>query len=210
MLPRVHCLAILTLAALLAAAKPATRPAVDLSTPRSALNTFADALQHGDVPTAMAVSLNDAVSTPLVETMVKFSGTQQKLLDAAAARWGEEVRHMVKPDFVSELQQLAETKVELQGPLARFTRDDPTPVLLRKSPEGWKVDARAMAKGVDVLQDMQAYNAMAVLEAEVTKEITSGKKRSMATVMKTLDRGWATMREVAKSSSPHATTTPSP
>jgi hypothetical protein len=197
MLRSVHCLGILTLALLLGAGQPATKPAIDLSTPQAALQTFAHALQRGDAATALAVTIHDAQRAPFIAAAAELCGQQHRLAEAVAARFSAAEAQGFESDDMHALLQLDAAKIHLNGDTATLSRSGGD-LTLRKGAEGWKLDINTLIPPQSVAQVVRGLPSMLRATAEITQQVKTGQYASAAEVE-------AALNTLLKASMPPAT-----
>jgi hypothetical protein len=164
----------LTLAALLGAAEPATKPVVDLSTPKAAVDTFAHALQRGDTATALAVTIPDAQHAPFITAFADCCGQEQRQAEAVAARFGAAAGRRYQSYAVRTLLRVRAAQIHLDGDRATLAGSD-IALTLRKTPEGWKVDGNAMVQGANVAKVTRLFARWAEINIEITQQVKAGR-----------------------------------
>jgi hypothetical protein len=200
----VHWIGILALAALLGAAGPATKPIVDLATPKAAVDTFAHAMQRGDVATALAASLVDARTAPFITAIVQGEGAQQALAEAAGARFGAAGRRTFRVLWSPRLLAIKASSVHRAGEWAIFA-GVPMPVILKKEPGGWKMDWPVMAQGQDVDRITRQGQERAQCAADLMREINAGQYQTAQQAERAL---LAKVAATTQPATPPATTAP--
>jgi hypothetical protein len=181
----VHWIGILTLAALLGAAEPATKPVVDLSTPQAALHTFAQAVRRGDTATALAVTIHDAQRAPFITAAAELCGQQHRLAEAVAARFSAAEAQRFESDDMHALLQVDAATIHLHGDTATLSRPGGD-LTLRKGAEGWKLDINTLIPPQAVAQVVRDLPSMLRATAEITQQVKVGRYASAAEVQAAL------------------------
>jgi len=169
-----------------ASTRPAsTRPsAPDLSTPRSAALTFADAMAREDAPAARSLCVGSQQDLDLVDAIVAAIKARQKLVVAARDKFGAAGASVAREEQTSVGQQMArdvaDAALKIEGDRATITPrgDREEPLKLRKVGEAWKMDMAAMlgSEGPDRIAN--TYRAMAKAYDQTAAEIQAGKYKT--------------------------------
>jgi hypothetical protein len=199
----------------------------DLSSPKAAAKTFADAVTAGDVARAKAVSTGNEKQTTILEAMVNLLGGMKKLEDAMIAKYGAEaVRAGKSPVSSAELQEsiqrLTEGDVKVTGDTAVITpkkKEGATPGqsepwTLRKSGSDWKVDLGSLTKEIEKSEDAPAQvdgmKAFAVMIQGMTAEVAAGKYRSVGEANQAISQSFMKMGAELAAKQQKATPQPNP
>jgi hypothetical protein len=150
----------------------------DLSTPKGAALTFANALVSGDNAAIRACSVGSDTEYKTLESLSTMVSAMKKLSDAAVEKFGKDnvITKGSNTDIAAEIEK---STAKEEGDTATIVNkdkpDDKNPMKLKKVGSDWKVDlAQTLPKdGVDMLSKMAP--AMAKVANEVTAEIKAGK-----------------------------------
>ncbi len=154
----------------------------DLSSPKSAIKTFVQALANGDVALAKASAIADDSQAQLIELMAKMTGSMKTLTDAATAKFGEEGETISgqKMKMEDNLKQIDDAKIEINGDEATIiSQDQKAPVTLRKVNGEWKVDIGSMPSVDRIAEAAPMINAMANAAGATTAEIKADKYKTI-------------------------------
>jgi hypothetical protein len=155
----------------------------DLSTPKAAAMSFADALQAGDVAAAKTAAVGDAQNQDLVSTLAEVAAQNAKLREAAKAKFGEEASKKIAKKMTSEelAKQLDEAEIKENGDTATITsKENPgNPLTLKKVDGQWKVDMLSGAAGAQTAQQLPLIKAFGTLMSELATEINDGKYKTV-------------------------------
>jgi predicted small lipoprotein YifL len=154
----------------------------DLSTPKAAVQSYADAISRGDVEAAKAtVTGGDA---QMIDTLASIMMSHKRLEDAAVAKFGEEGKSLVGNRSSAEdvNKWVADAEVKQEGDTATVApKDHSNPGLdLKKVGSEWKIDLSAtpgikeLPKMLPMLQKMNAAGD------ELASEISAGKYKTLA------------------------------
>lgn len=155
----------------------------DLSTPKAAVQSYADAIARGDAEAAKAtVTGGDA---QLIDTLASIMISHMRLEDAAVAKFGEEGKSLVTQNRSSAEdvnKWVSDAEVKQEGDRATVApKDHSNPGLdLKKVGSEWKIDLSAtpgikeLPKMLPMLQKMNAAGD------ELASEISAGKYKTLA------------------------------
>jgi hypothetical protein len=181
MLRRFYWIGVLTWATLLGAAGPATKPAVDLSTPKAVVDTFAHALQGSDAATVLAVAIHDEQRAPFITAWADLCHQQHQLAEAVAARFGAMEAKPFESVSVRTLLETDAAKIRIDGDRATLPRSVGD-LSLRKGPQGWKVDVNALVPPQSAAAATRGLLRWARATAEITQQVNAGRYASAAKV----------------------------
>ncbi len=150
----------------------------DLSTPKGAAQTFASAMESGDVETAKRASTG--ADPKMIETMAKAMGSMKKLKEAAISKFGDEGKRITSDSGDLDLtRKVNEAEEKIEGDTATLTTkgDMGTPMKLKKIDGSWKVDGSEMA-GPAAGMGIAMFEAAAKAADELANEISAGKYKT--------------------------------
>jgi hypothetical protein len=174
----------------------------DLSSPKAALTTLANALDQGDKEVAKAAIAGDAQQMKFVDGMVDLMKGMKELQTAAKEKYGSVPDEM--PGIDKMLAQVDQAEVKEEGDTATVTMPEekrpegapaPTPeesaasakareLKLKKVDGDWKLDAATLMQGQELTDEqLQQFNSMSKAASETAKEIKDGKYPDYQTAM---------------------------
>ncbi len=169
-------LALLLIAGFCAAAEP------DQSlTPKATAQAFAKALATGDAAGAKALTTNNPEDGEILEALTAMIASMKHLNQAAIAKFGpEEARRLVPRDPGDEMNKhFNEAEEKVEGDSATLTtKNDKTPLALKKVAGQWKVDISSMPDRSEVVQALPLFHAMAKSADTTAAEIADSKYKS--------------------------------
>lgn len=154
----------------------------DLSSPKSAIKTFVQALANGDVEMAKAAAISNDSQGQMIELMAKMTGGMKKLTDAATAKFGEAGEEITgqKMKMEDNLKQIDDAKIEVKGDEATIiSQDQKSPVTLKKVNGEWKVDIASMPNVDRIAEAAPMINAMANAASATTADINADKYKTV-------------------------------
>ena len=165
--------------------RPATMPAVDLSTPRGALRALNLAMTEGDVATITRLFLAPSPSDrQMVEADAEMSAALAALRRAAATAFGEDGAKTVTGDTAGgaadSIARIEAAEINVAGDTATVVyRDEKeTPFLLKKVANEWRVPVSDLGRPIDPealarrLADLEVQRRVVL---DIADEIRSGK-----------------------------------
>jgi hypothetical protein len=165
--------------------------ALDLSDPRKAAVSFTRALERGDAAIARQAAIYGGLEGDLVDAMAVLAQGITRLRAAATTRFGEDALHKIEPGAMPDVSsRLERADVKLDGDVATVTPTSGTsPMRLKKTADGWKVDIGALIRGSDVTRLIPTFKAMGESAGDVAAQIEGGKLASIDAARDALQQG---------------------
>jgi len=154
----------------------------DLSTPKAAVKTVADALRRGDAAALKNATING--DPAFIDMMASMMSSTKTLTDAAVAKFGDAgktISNSKMPDFDKSLDN---ADVKEEGDTATVTPKDGNgePVKLKKVDGQWKMDfaqAPHMPSKAEMDQMGPMFNSMVDANKTTAADINAGKYKSV-------------------------------
>lgn len=203
-----HALAsILAIALVSVAVRPATTRAADLSEPKAAAMAFATAMMTNDGPGMHAAGIGNDEQWKVTETLAKLVVSQQKLSEAATAKFGAEAKMPVNNQLKNVEDKLKDADVAINGDEATITAKNPQPgsepVKLKKEGGNWKVVLETMTgklRGAGA-GDPERLGKLADAMSELADDISAGKFATVAEMRQALMTRMAPLMQPARATS---------
>lgn len=178
----------LMLAAMIGGCKKGTSPGgADLSSPQSALRSYADAMKTGNSQEAKdAVT---GVDPEIVDALTQSVASRNRLAAAAAAKFGDEGKSLAPQNRTGPADMdkwLADAEVQESGDTATVTpKDHPGQKLTLKRINGeWKIDLSSMPGASMLSSMMPMMKKMNQANDELAADIQAGKYATVADAQK--------------------------
>ena len=136
---------LLVLSAVLLGGGPPTQPTIDLSTPLHAVESWARAMETGNVAEVRKVGIGTAETYELMTPMIRVQGAARKMTDAAVARFGNAGNNVTSPAAPLPTQLKAKLTETIIGDTASVGPEHEGGIKLKNTPDGWKIDFQATA-----------------------------------------------------------------
>lgn len=151
----------------------------DLSTPKGAAKSFANAIERGDADGAKAASTGGDPKT--IEGLAKMGGSMKKLRDAAVSKFGEQGKSMAGADGMGDMSKKVDEATEkIDGDTATLQSPGKSePLKLKKVSGEWRVDVSEMF-GPAFAMGAGMFDSMSKAASDTADEINAGKYKTAA------------------------------
>ena len=154
----------------------------DLSSPRKAATSFANALESGDADALKATSLGSEEDYKLMDSLSGIMKSGKKLQDAASEKFGVDEGKKVAAGGPNDMhKEIDQSEEKIDGEAASLTKkgeDAKNALKLKKVKEGWKVDLTQIPDKQQMAQALPMMKAMGKAMDEIAADIKSGKYKS--------------------------------
>ena len=154
----------------------------ELMTPKLGALTFVRTLELNNMPAFQSVTIGGAEEYKLFEPLMKMIAGAKDLEKAAREKWGKAGRTVVRNSPAVGMEvQIQESDVTVDGETAVVRRkgdEDPDPLTLRKTSDGWKVDLTAIKNRKSMSDAAPSMRRMEKVFTDSAADIRAGKFRS--------------------------------
>lgn len=147
---------------------------------------FAKAMQAGDAAEAHKYAVTDDQTSKVLDVWTRIVKANQRMSDAAAAKFGDEGKRMMGPGMSNRGPQqvgkdMDNANIQVNGDTATVASKDGRgqPVTFKKDSGVWKLSLPDIPNKEQVVHQLPMMETMATAMSETGDEITAGKYKSV-------------------------------